>query len=245
MNSVVGDMTDACKVAVSLTTQLDVSDERHTVITVELEASTPDLIRDVFSSSSTYECAGNTYTILTLKAWQDEIRARAARGRHYGVVLSGIPFRVQESMIHVWAKILKAFGTLSSYSINERGATGSGFDGSVTLGLDLGELSEPTHLPKIPLIYGGKYYLSLDPRLGQVRVIGEKSCRVCPAIAGHCANPAACAARDSELAVSRARARAHHRRAGTTAAAAAVAAPVAATPAPLRRARWSPRRRPR
>ena len=164
------------------------------------------------------------YTILTLKAWQGEIKARAARGRHYGIVLSGIPFRVQESMIAVWSKILKPFGTLSSYSINERSAKGSGFDGSVTLGFDLGELSAPTHLPKIPLIYGGTYYLSLDPRLGQVRIIGEKSCRACPALEGHCADAAACATRNRELSESSAKARSHHRRAGAAAAAAVMAA---------------------
>ena len=140
--------------------------------------------------------------------WCAEIAAWETKGRHAGVVLSGVPFLITPEHVDVWVKLLsRRFGTCSNYTINMRRA-GGGHDGSVTLGFDLGTTPMPTKRPKIPLVYGGTYLMSLDPKLRQVRVMGVTNCSTCPSIEGHCDNPEACAVERSKAQLTRKRHRA-------------------------------------
>ena len=109
-------------------------------------------------------------------------------------MLSGIPFKITDAAVASWGKLLrKRFGTLNSYRIHTR-KVGAGFDGSVILGFDLGDLPKPAIRPNVPLIYGGKHVLTLYPKLRQVRVVDESNCPACPAFGGACKDPDACAA---------------------------------------------------
>ena len=163
-----------CPIEVSLTTQLDTLDEPHTVVTVEFASTAPPGAATALVSLATLAFNGNTYLITTLAEWRAFVKARADRGPHVGVVLSGVPFRITDEAVAVWAKLLgRKFGTCSSHSVNVR-KHGSGYDGSVTMGFDLGTKPMPTERPKkVPLVYGGAYLGALEPCLGQVRVLGQ------------------------------------------------------------------------
>jgi len=67
-----------------------------------------------------------------------------------------------------------------------------GFDGSVTLGFDLGNRPSPGFRPTIQLIYNRVRIGKIDPTLLQIRVIDTENCTACESFDGCCKVPTAC-----------------------------------------------------
>ena len=62
-------------------------------------AGTPQAVIDLFDSTTIYPFEGDLYEVTTLTDWRAKFEARANAGRHVGLVLSGIPFRITDEAV--------------------------------------------------------------------------------------------------------------------------------------------------
>jgi len=183
-------------IGIGSTKQKDKFGSNHVIIVLEIPPDAPESFAAKLLKLDEFKFQSDVYKVLTLQGWLDTIKVHEIKGRHIGIVLCGIPFRITEAYAEHLADIINLrhrFGDLIKTTINAR-REGSGSDGSVTYSFDLGNQVAPKMRPTIQVIYDGTRIGKLDPKLHQIRVIGTENCRACPSFDGNCVDKAACAA---------------------------------------------------